>query len=338
MNNKEIYFANEEPSLFVIASPFQVLCAYCAITNLKIKDYLIFAIYEDNDKRNDQLFATLNHFKLNYKKVRLYEHAHFRETFSWNTIFGKKNGTCFSRAFVGDFRNTFYKALALKHLKKNGVIVYLDDGNISIDFLSGAFKLTKKLYFYNLFFSLISRIRAIRMTEACYTIYYDIPTKMTTKRNILEPILTGCSKETFNKSYFIGTNPDSYCPDLNLTHDIYFAYLEKALKKMNDYASGSELYYVFHGRDKHIEETISILNKYGFHYLILNEIIEMYFARTGISPLMITGFMSSALYTVKQMSPKTKAIGFMTNNNFTYTNIAKYYEKNGIEIEHLTIQ
>lgn len=329
------YFANGEPSIFVITSPFQVLCTYSAIKNLKITDYLIIVVYAEIDIRKEQVFTCLDYFQLEYIKFKLYDHVVIQETFSFDCFFRNKHKAHYSRAFLGDYRDDIFKPIAFKYLKRNSAIIYLDDGNSSLIHFQKLRSTPLRSCIYNIFFSLIAHFRSIYINKYYYTIYSDISTKMVTKKNNLNILITKQNLINQNKSFFIGTSPDSYTRAMQLSHEEYLSYLETTLKKFKELSKNTELYFIPHGKDKYIDEIKIMLKELGFQLLKLNEIVEIYLTRKKITPVTVAGFMSTALYTIKQLSPQTRAIGFMTKKIPQYEFIANYYKNHDIDIVYL---
>ena len=295
MKQTEVFFSKGEPSIFIVTSPFQVLCAYSTIINLKITDYLIFVVYAEIDIRKEQVFSCLDYFQLKYRKIKLHDHVIIQEIFSYDFFFRNKQKAHYSRAFLGDFRDDIFKPIAFKYLKKNSAIIYLDDGNSSLIHFQELRSTPLKSRIYNMFFSLIAHLRSISLNKYYYTIYSDVSTKMIVKKNELKLFTTNQNQCSCNKSYFIGTNSSLYISTFNLSQEKFFFYLKTALKKFKETAHNSELYYIPHGKDKIIEDIKPILKEQGFQFLKLNEIIEIYLAQGKIVPIAIAGFMSTAL-------------------------------------------
>ena len=334
MGKKRICFDKELPSLFVIASPFQVLCAYEAIQEFEIKDYSIIAVYDKGDPRTSQLFSALDFWELKYQKFCNYPHVQTRELLK--LIFGHRfpNEGLFKRAFIGDFRNIICEELALKCMHAGASIVYLDDGNASIDHLKGLYRISKREKIFSLLFKAIAFVRRIYLEPVYYTIFSDIPSKIFYKENALTSLKANISIEPQDGIFFIGTNPDGYCSDQNLSLNQYFICLEKVLNELREKNPSANRFYVFHGRDSYVDKTNEILEKLKFKALRLNEIVEMYFVRNKIHPLVVAGFMSSALYTINRMCPKTEVVGYMQEGNQSYANICDYYRKHGISYNY----
>ena len=327
-------FKKNVPSVFVISSPFQVLCAYEAIQELDIRDYSIIAVYDDGDPRTKQLFSVLDYFGLVYQKFSNYPHVWTCELLKSTSWFGFPIKRKVKRAFVGDFRNIVCIELAFACLNRNSSLIYLDDGNATINHLEGLHRFNRKESCFFIALRMIAFFRKIDMGSVYYTIFSDIPSIFFCKQNALNSLRTNVSAISKNGIYFIGTNSEGYCDDQNLSLKQYFNCLENVLKTFKENHPKTECYYVFHGRDLHVEETNAILDKCGFCALRLNEIVEMYFVRNKIHPEAVAGFMSSALYTIKLISPDADIVSFMQEGNLSYAGICSYYQKNGIKIKY----
>lgn len=337
MKSNQIAFIKEESSIFVITSPFQVLCTYEAIQEFKIKDYLIIAVYIKDDARTDQMFTTLDFFRLKYQKFCVYKNVSVHELLKLRCWFGRKNVKKVKRAFVGDYRNAACLELALGFLDRNGIVVYLDDGSSSINHLMGEYKFSK---INRIIFGILGKIAFFRnITVGCsyYTIYSDIPSNMKVKENTLCSLRRNIMDSEQRGCYFIGTNPEVFCRVYSVTQEKYFLLLEKFLEKYRLKFPGSSLFYVFHGRDRFVDKTKLLLKNYGYTPLCLKEIVEMYIVQNRIYPQFVVGFMSSALYTIKKICPKTMVESIMIGSDKLYLNVCEYYKKHGIEISENTI-
>ena len=134
-------FALHIPSVFVLVSPFQVLCAIASIKNLQIEEYKII-IMRGNVHRDFQLVEILNQFGLPYiiqgklsktDKIRLF----FKPL--------KRVDNDYKRLFIGDYRQHYALKIGLCNVSCKSDIVYLDDGNITISLLKGTNRITYTL-------------------------------------------------------------------------------------------------------------------------------------------------------------------------------------------------
>ena len=335
MKHNQNAFAMDASSVFVITSPFQVLCVYEAIQEFKIKEYIIIAIYIKEDPRTKQMFSILDFFNLSYQKFCIYKNVSIHELLKPSCWFGRNGEKKVKRAFVGDFRSPCCIELALGFLDKNGIIVYLDDGSSSINHLMGAYKFPRV---QRILFGILKKIASFRNIDvgnSYYTIYSDIPSRMKVKENALLSLQKNVLDVKPSGCYFIGTNPEIFCKVYSVSQEQYFLLLEDYLKKLRDRFPEEPLYYVFHGRDKLVEKTKVLLSKCGYSPLILKEIVEMYFVQNKIYPQAVVGLMSSALYTIKMLRPNTMVESALIGNNKIYLNISDYYKKHGIEINRI---
>lgn len=328
------FFSLETPSLFVVASPFQVLCAFEAIKKFKIKEYSIIAVFEKDDPRNDQLASVLDFLKLDYLRFDR-PHRKMRDEFlHFKNWFGCGKGRKVKRAFVGYFHDFYCIILALSFLSRDASIVFLDDGNASIAHLNGSiiFNNREKAWIFCL--KVICLLGRVDMGPAYFTIYSDISSKIPCEPNLLNALGTECSSRK-EGVYFIGTNPVSYSSAQGFSLKSYFSLLEDALRELKNEFPLETLYYVYHGRDEFIGETNLLLEKYGYQALRPKENIELYFVQHRINPVKVSGFMSTALYTIKKLRHDAQIGGYMIENNKAYIGKSDYYKRHGIEIRLL---
>ena len=68
---RDMAFAKHLPSAYLVASPFQLLCAIEAINEFEIKDYKIVLLLIENSPRNEQLVAMAKTLQLDYEVLYL---------------------------------------------------------------------------------------------------------------------------------------------------------------------------------------------------------------------------------------------------------------------------
>ncbi len=319
--------------LFLVASPFQVLCAYESINFFKVKKYTILVIYNPNDLRTGQLFNTLRYLGLKYKTYiaestnRIFDILIKRKI---SDNFG--NLKKFDFVFVGDYPSSVQRSFAIRFIKIHGQIVFMDDGNTSLLVLLNKKIFSAKARLFNTFFSILALLKRLKK-NVFFSTYSDVNTKQKVIPNNLESLRNEeCSKEGV---FFIGTNSVPYCEVHQMKTDDYYNVLEKVLLMLRNSNQGQLCYYIFHGRDIGNQQIESICEKCGFKTLKLEEIVEMYFVKNKIEPLLVAGFTSSALYNLKKMFPLLKIIDVSVKTNLfvnkEYEMISLYYKSNGID-------
>ena len=124
-------FQQSTPSIFVVTSPFQALCAFNAIKAFEITDYRFYlALIEDI--RNEQLFTLFQQQGIAYEVVNVE-----KLTKTDRLQFLLPHFSRYKRLFIGDARNISQYFIGLSKVSNGGCMVYLDDGNDNIFLLKG---------------------------------------------------------------------------------------------------------------------------------------------------------------------------------------------------------
>lgn len=328
----KISISEKDNVLFLVASPFQVLCAYEAIKFWGIKNFMVLVIYNPADLRTNQLFNTLQYFNLEYKTFiaentnKVFDVLIKKES---NATIGQQK---YNYIFVGDYPSAVQRSLAIRHIKKRGQIIYTDDGNTSLLILLNKKDFSIKARLFNSFFSLLSLFKRIKK-DIFFSTYANVQTKKTVIPNNLESLRFN---DNLKKGvFFIGTNSIPYCEVHHIKINSYYNLLEKILTTLKMENKEQKCYYVFHGRDIGNAQIKNICTRCGFETLKLDQIIEMYFIEKKIEPLIAAGFTSSALFNLKKIFPQSEMVNISIKTNI-YTNkeyetISQYYRNNGIK-------
>lgn len=323
------------PSLFVLASPLQAICAIEAIHKFKIMDYKILLLVID-DIRNSQLYTLLDQMG--------YRYTIFKSTSvntNWNRL--KVLWPCrkgFRRVFIGDPRSFGQFILAYKYCLNGAKVVYLDDGDDNIFLLKGhKFKPNRKLGYINLFYyyKFVPLTRRIDIGRYLYTIYADIN----------NPYYI-CVANTFNffsnnqsltsslkNVYFVGTNYSRYCESGNFPEELVKEGLERSLATIKNKYLNDNIIYIAHGRDV-ATFPIDICKKYGIKYFRPPKTVELMFLDLDIIPKAVYGFTSTALYNIKLLFPQSSVYNLTFEVNHTSFMIeqtkviTEYYRDHGI--------
>lgn len=332
--NKNIEVVSEKDKvLFLVASPFQVLCAYEAINSFHLKDYTVLVIYDLKDIRTKQLFNTLRYFSLKYTTyIAESTRQVFEIIFKNNVVKELEVKSKYDAVFVGDYPSAVQRSFAVRYVKKQGQIICMDDGNTSLLILLDKKVYSLKAKLFNIFFGVLSNLKRIK-ENVFFTTYSEIPTK----KKVISNDLISLKSADFSKEgvYFIGTNSVPYCEVHQIKIDTYYEMFEKILLLLKEKQMGQRCYYVFHGRDIGNTRIEGICQKCGFETLKLDEIVEMFFLKNRIEPLMVEGFSSSALFNLKKMFPCSKIVDVNVKTstfvNEEYEMISLYYKNIGIE-------
>lgn len=335
-------FSKYIPSVFVICSPLQLLCALAAIKQLEISDYKMIVYLPKGDVRNLQVknllkdngvkynsFTRIN--KMTIQFVKLY------------AIFRKKRN--YARLFVGDIKNITESYIGYCFVSDNSDVVYLDDGNGTISLLKNEIvyptsERNRKILEY------INKHRGIRPFYNLLSIYTDIPNpKYNIKELHLNLVVELKHREKeYRNIYIVGTNIINYCAHLGISEELYINKLSKLMDRLKRENPDEDVIFIPHGREK---------KKYGEQLCKDNGcifqkpeiMIELELIRASFNPKIIYGYTSAALFTLKKLFPGTRIVNILfdleTNDNKNYKEYiecSNYFEKNGIELYREPIQ
>lgn len=323
---KQKVFKKGEPSVFVISSPLQLLCAREAICEFAIEDYEIIFLYYPGEIRNEQVVSMMSYWELNYNK-----YTAFGGTDNYRKIIFGADHRRYKRAFIGDYFNRCCHYIALEYLSKGGFIVYLDDGVANIPVL----KNIKLKNVYNDNFSIKTKVTMKLLNAWCvfnnisahkyfFTMYSDLDSKKICYPNTFKLLKEKLENSSVDAEdiYLIGTNPHRYCSCYGLTYEEYLKIYKDILKSLKEKYPNSIFYYIPHGRDETVEMK-NICKEYGIEYKRLDEAIELYLVKNNIVPKAVVGTVSSALLTIKEIMPKVDV-----KNYYIARKSALWYKKN----------
>ena len=329
----------KEKVLFVVRTPFQVLCAVSAIKNLHLSFYSIVALLAPDEPRNSQTLNALDFFNETYKveyigkwKRRLLNLAVFFPFLSK-----------YKYIFLGYFNDYNLRQYGLCHASNGGTLFYLDDGLASISLLQGKlWSILTKSQISRL--NLAAKIRHVDHSRCLYTIYTGLPNK---KYRIYENSLS-CLKNASTKSqprsgvYFIGTNTSLYCERQKISFEKMQSFMDTFFNEIKQKYPGESIFYLKHGRDK--SQFLPQLCQEHNVELILPEICsELHLLSAGTSPVMVCGFTSTVLFNVKQIFPDSEVVNLLMNSQQPETDYerlkeaSKYYSEHGVILDERII-
>lgn len=330
-------FGLKAPSVFVVCSPFQALCAIAAIRQLKIDDYKMIAFFPKGNNRNKQLLNILELYHVDFESFTRLSGI-VDKWYKLDALRHRKSA--YRRLFIADFRNPTMFFVGCRFVSDEANIVYLDDGSATISFLQD--HVANPITGVNKWFmQKVTNRRSFLLLKNVLTIYDDIPNP---KYNIesldLSIIINnrnniGRAKEK-NGIYIVGTNISNYCIPLQYPTEKFIKKLEELFVWLKDKYDGDEIIYIPHGRDES-KYAQDICGKYGCEFRRANEIIELELLKSPNPPKVIYGFTSSALYNLKRLFPHTDVVNILYNGNISNINyqeyllLSEYYQRNGIE-------
>lgn len=333
-------FDKKRASVFVVSSPFQALCAAAAINQLEIEDYLLLALLPDNEVRNNQLFSFLEQQHLHYTAIGTNNSSREMRVLQLKALVKKKN--CYSRLFIGDFRNMIELYVGCGYISDKSDIIYLDDGNITVSVLKNIVPFNQK----GKYLKLLSYLRQIDLFTNFLTVYSDI----SNSKYHIEPLYlkyvmkgnVGAVARSKDGVYIVGTNLRLYCKSVGITEDQYINQLDIFLKRLKNDYQDERIVFIPHGRDKS-EYAKELCNNYNIEFRPSKSMIEMELLNQPQDPIAIYGYTSSALFNLKKMYPDTAVYNVLFEPAIVgpeyqeYLALSDYYESNGIILVNVAL-
>ena len=321
------------PSIFVVATPFQALCAIEAIAEFNIAEYKILACVT-RSSRDQQLYNFLDKSKVQYE-IKDINKARYWKKFLYPLI--SKTRTNIHRCFLGDPDNIWQRFIAFSYLAKNSDVAYLDDGTKGIPYLMGLRGRSKSKWRWSE--TLLSYLLKIRFTKSHFTIYSDIAiSDFDCRRNSLSHVIQMQQQASPLGVYFIGTNSLAYCEKLNITREEYRTSLEEQLKSITLKYCNQPIIFVPHGRDINDNQVVEICHRLGIQYQIADQMVELFILGKNNKPLAIYANTSTALLNLRLMYPEAKiynlfCIGDTKSKYYNdYMIYSNYYKNHGIPL------
>lgn len=322
------------PTIFVVNSPLQVLCAFEAIEYFSIKTFLfVLSIFES--PRNKQLFQLMEEKKLPFmveRLDRLNYNLGLKSIVKKYIIYNR-----YHRAFVGDEESMAMKFYAYKYLAPCSTIAYLDDGNRTLNMLKGV-RFINNTPWERKREKRFLQLTMTKDTKTYFTIYHDIEnTKYRLIPNDFTSLIARRSRKNGEKKniYFIGTNIDIYCQKIGLDINLYWHYLCMAFSKIKRLFPNEEIIYIPHGRDVS-PITEKICYEQGVLFKRIDTSIEYYMINQNYLPVAFFSYTSTALFTLKKMFPETDSFNILCDGMEitplyqTYIDFSNYFLKHGI--------
>lgn len=310
-------------AVFIVDSPFQGLCALSAIAHYNI-DKPIFVLY------NQSISKTKTYSLIENSGEVIFVDFHNDGTLKLIKAIREVLNRSFSTIFVGDYFSYCQYVMAIALSRINTRIIYLDDGNSTLEIGPPINRIrgnnrNEKLLFK--FFLTLSKFFFIK--EILFTIFKlggSCPLRMEFNRFLLPCF----SYQDIPKGVFvIGTN-SSQIELLKYSYDDYLFFLDKYIK-IN--YKDEDVFYCPHRRD--LNNKASVVSTLGWHLFDTKISVEVDFAQKGVYPRAIIGFGSTALLTLKSIYKEIDVINVTMNyassaDNASYETIGRYYERQGI--------
>lgn len=323
-------FELHTPSVFVVGSPFQAVCAIAAIRNLEIIDYCVVVVQAGRQKKVQKVLET------NVIKYNVYNFNKYNLIKDLIRILLGRRGR-YERIFVGDFCESFMMGVGLLYAKNDAHCVYLDDGNAMISLFDNSFsgwenKSTRMVY------NTLARIKGIHTLKNFYTIYADIcnPSYYIKQNEIFTAWKSHSNIKERKNIVFVGTNMNSYCSQLELSISIYVNWIKDIFCLIRTWYPEERIVYVPHGAaPNEFEQSMSA--EYGLEINTTDTIVEEYIYNAPWLPVAVIGLCSTALLNVKRLMPSVRVVSFLKYGKEDakcigkYKSIFLYYQNHDIE-------
>lgn len=331
--NKTKILQDKVPSLFIVTSPFQAMCAMEAIATMEISNYL-FIISCGKDSRDKQLYQYLDDKGIVYVVEEIKGKRYLNNFLA--TLFHHPR-TSIHRAFLGDTDNMYQYLCAYKYLSNNSVIAFMDDGTKNIPVLMGKRKRKMKNKYF-LCEWIIRKILNIRITNSFFTLFYDIATEnFECRQNTFAHLAISTNQNAAYGVYYIGTNSIAYCKKLMIGFGDYIKSLEEQLKAIKERYKYQPIYYIPHGRDTN-KAVESLCVELGINYIRASKTVELFIMEQASRPIAIYASTSTALLILKKIYPSTTIYNIFFNGNLDseyykdYVMYSEYFSKHGIPL------
>jgi hypothetical protein len=312
-------------TLAIVDSPLQVMMAFEYIKEFNVSDvHFVVSVHSiDFLKHNKSVLRYLNDIGAKYRII-----VTKNLVYSLRYITSPKE---YSRFIIGDFRSLDKKILTLFHAKGKVDIVYVDDGNASLELETGHTKTkglkafislvvdkminwrTKEKVYYSAFINQ-SEINGIRIIS-------NQLKSMDVKHKAIsdEIIVIGCFTGGFAN---VGAN--------------YYDYLHK----LDDYirvkwGKKTIVKYYPHRREDDIEGIKTLCATMGWQVCFSRINIEMELVNGDKTPKAIVGFGSSALFLLKKIFNNADIYSIHFTDSEDFLNVERIYAENGISVVNL---
>lgn len=336
-NNKKIWLSQLhnpiKEAAFIVASPFQAICALEAISFFKVQkaDFYVLTEGVSSKMTLDFLLKQGYHGELRPCEGNAY-------LLKWLKNGHKK----YDYIFVGDyfFGNILYVWL---WSNRGANIVYLDDGNSTLDLLLptprdrfGAYESWKK----RLSCRIYSFFKDLKRVNRCFYSIFDLEGRgfpYPSIKNNFEVLKREIDNTSTKGVYIIGTNTSG----LGIDKGVFIKNLGYIKDHVSQLGLQDSINYCPHRRDENNYE--EELKKMGIKVFHTEVSVEVDFIRKRLSPLYVFGFGSTAMITLKFLFPQANVINFIMHTNNSeidseYRELENEYSKYGIpevEIEQL---
>lgn len=329
-------FAPKIPSVFIIDSPLQAICAVAAIRQLSIERYRIIVVRTGYGPRYSTIALFLQMQMISFTTI---SYNHF--TYKWYQLLGliKRIKNPYKRLFIGYFGSPFQHFVGSCVVADGADVVYLDDGVATVTLLKHRI-ITDIVYFQDKrIIKIIGARRNLIFYRNILTMYSDISNKNYNIKNLQLDILKGKDMRYRHETgvFIVGTHSQSYCKQLQFDGEEFNERCDRLFARLKSEYVGEKILFIPHRLDNS-DYAQRLCHKYGFEFRPVEITIEVEMMQNACTPKAILGFTSSALFNLKKMFPDTRVVNvvlqpvIITEPFSDILTISAYYEQNGIEL------
>ena len=328
-------FAKGVPSVFVVSTPFQALCAIAAINQLEIDDFLFLAHLPYGSTRNQSVVSFLESRSIEFKSFTLKGPLAFEINKLFATV---PRNTRYKRVFVGNHFDAVGFLYASRFVSNGSPVVYLDDGDLSISLFQDRLidrmnHKTKKLL------GIIARLRHFTLFQFFLTIYGGIINSkyIIEKLDLCHSFKNTATNKCVSGVYILGTVLADLCQCCECEEEYMKGKLEHIVSHIKAENPTETVYFIPHGRDTGDYSRL-LCDKYGCVYYDNTSMVEVMLMNEESTPHIVYGFTSSALYSLKYLFPNALVKNILlvpkTINDYyvELEGISKYYLDQGITL------
>lgn len=307
-----------QSAIICVASPLQALCAIEAIKHFKIENYRLYVV---NDYMSLSNIVGVLGKNISYE-VLPFKTKWYLQLYFMILCLVSSHGDI-DYLIMGDFRLFALKFRFLPKLRKNGKIIYVDDGNYLVSLSKGLCQLSLPTRVRSFFFSWVTYVRSINDNNY-FTIFYQLINKKEWNliHNNMES-LSGLADSREKAVYIIGTASSIYCDAIGISSDRYKTVLLQVMKTLKKKFPNDLIYYIPHRRDD-ASWIKDACDEVGIKYYKCESCIEIDIIHRNASPIEIFGFSSTALITLKRLFSKTKVTNLFIEGGCNKQGVKEY--------------
>lgn len=300
----------KEYNLHIVRSPLQLINILEAIGSLSLENNILLILDRKNESNTKQIQEVLSIIDYKWAKVFHIEKKGKSNLFKYVKLIKEIKRLPFKNIFIGDIDSISNVIISNIDFQK----VYLvDDGTSTLirhgEYLKDkkpTFKEKSKLFRFNLF-----GLKSFKKYKINFFSFFDLKQKKDEEilKNEFNTISTQFKMENnfSEKVYFLGQ--PIYNKEIKET--VFLNYLEKVL----EYYSEKELVYLKHRYEEPTEKIKELLKKYNVVIEQNKYPIELEFLIRKEYPKYITGFFSTAIYTLSRMFKDSDVKAFYINKD-----------------------